>query len=119
MADRRPWPSSKPPEEAVSIAVKRARALKRVSSPELHAFLVGLRTAQVAAEDLAEETYGVADAATDEQRAKGMARAGGNKAAAARIGALFDAVIAEAMVPGPPSRRGIRKLMQHLVGSKP
>ncbi len=116
MADRRPWPSSKPPEEAVSIAVKRARALKRVSSTELQAFLVGLRTALVAAEDLAEETYHMADAAIGDQRAAGVARAGGNKAAAARIGALFDAAAAEAAAP--PTRRGIRKLLQHLAGSK-
>lgn len=114
MADRRPWPSSKPPEEAVSIAVKRARALKRVSSAEVQAFLVGLRTAQVAAEDLAEETYSVADAATGDRRAEAVSRAGGIKAAAARIGALFDATGVEA--PAPPTRRGIRKLIQHLTG---
>lgn len=114
MADRRPWPSSKPPEEAVSIAMKRARALKRVSSAEIQAYLAGLRTAQVAAEDLAEETYGVADAATGELRAEAVARAGGSKAAATRIDAIFDAAAAEAAAP--PTRRGIRKLIKHLTG---
>jgi len=117
MADRRPWPSSTPPAAATSITVQRARAMARVSSAELRAFLVGLRTAQVAAEDAAEETYHAADRLSGADRAEGNARAAGAKLAARRIGALFDA--AAALAEEPPPRRGLRALLARLSGGQP
>ena len=115
MPDRRPWPSARPPEAAVSIVVQRARALRATSDPELRAFLTGLRAAHTAAVDAAEEIYEVADAATGADRTEGNARAAGAKLAAQRIGALFDAATAEAGTR--PSRKGLRALLARLTGN--
>lgn len=115
MPDRRPWPSAKPPEAALSIVQQRARALRATSDPELRAFLTGLRAAHTAAVDLAEEIYDVADAAIGADRTEGLARAAGAKLAAQRIGGLFDA--AAAVSPAPPPRRGLRELLRRLTGS--
>lgn len=112
MADRRPWPSAKPPEAAVSMVVQRARALRATSDPELRAFLTGLRAAHTAAVDLAEEVYETADNKVGEMRIDGYARAAGAKLAAERIGALFDAAAAEAATK--PTRRGLRALLDHI-----
>ncbi len=112
MPDRRPWPSSRPPEAAVSIVVQRARALRATSDPELRAFLTGLRAAHTAAVDAAEEIYELADAAIGADRAEANARAAGAKLAAQRIGALFDAAAAESAAP--PARKGLRALLLRL-----
>lgn len=114
MADRRPWPSSKPPAGAVSIVVTRARALRATSDPELRAFLTGLRIAHTAAVDAAEETYELADATLGDARREGFARAAGAKLAAERIGALFDAAAAEGATTSP--KRGLRALLRKLTG---
>lgn len=112
MPDRRPWPSARPPEAAVSIVVQRARALRATSDIELRAFLTGLRAAHTAAVDAAEELYEAADTRSGPDRAEGNARAAGAKLASQRIGALFDAAAAEA--GSKPSRKGLRALLAHL-----
>lgn len=114
MADRRPWPSARPPEAAVSITAQRARALRATSDPELRAFLTGLRVAHTAAVDAAEETYEAADNLAGADRAEGNARAAGAKLAAARIGHLFDAAVDAA--GAKPSRASLRALLAKLTG---
>lgn len=112
MADRRPWPSAKPPEAAVSMVVARARALRRVPDTELRAFLIGMRCAIEAATDAASEVYDASDRLVAQDRELGNARAAGAKLAAARIGALLDAAAAECAAP--PTRRGLKALLAQM-----
>lgn len=114
MADRRPWPSTRPPDAALSIVAARAKALRATSDPELRAFLTGLRAAHTAAVDAAEEVYDVADRMIGADRAEGFARAAGAKLAAQRIGALFDAAVTAGGASAPP-KRGIRAMLRRLL----
>lgn len=113
MADRRPWPSARPPESTVAVMVTRARALGAVKSPEVRYFLMGMRAAQTAAEDIAEEVYNAADRLEGPDRAEGFARAAGAKLAAHRIGRLFDVAAGEDA--NPPAKRSVRLVLRHIL----
>jgi len=97
------------------MVVQRARMLRATSDRELKAFLTGLRCAQTAAVNAAEELYDVADSATGGDRQQGNGRAAGAKLVSERIGALFDA--AARATETKPSRKGFRALLAQLTGS--
>jgi hypothetical protein len=119
MPDPRPWPSARLPDTKRDVTATLAQRVARQGGEQaLRHFLRGLEAAEVAAVQLAEETYDSGDLGDAARRIEGQTRAAAMKLVAVRIAAIRAAAASVCATPQPPApRRSLRALIERLLGN--